>query len=271
MSVSREMKRDFPWVDIIFTGEYYLAEHSPEEEWGANAQEIPNELTDELSEFAKTLETWLIPGTLLERDGQEVYNTALVFNREGEIVTKYRKIFPWLPREDYDSGNEFVVFDFENLGKIGLAICYDIWIPEMIRTLAWMGAEIVLQPTAVFLPDRDTELIMTRAHAIFNQIYMFGINTIGQQGGGQSILADPEGRVLRQAGQHEETMVEAIDLERVSWLRQHGTSGNTPVWKTLRDSPIKGRFPVYRNLEKGEVFKNLGSLQIQDSIREWRD
>ncbi len=271
VSVSKAVKADFPWVDLIFTGEYYLAEYAPEEGWREHAREIPNELTDKISELAKDLDTWVLPGTMLERDGNSVYNTALVFNRNGDIVGKYRKMFPWLPRENYDSGTEFVVFDFENLGKIGLAICYDIWIPEMIRTLSWMGADIIIQPTAAYLPDRDTELIITRAHAIFNQVYVFGVNTISPQGGGQSILVGPEGRVLRQAGRHEENMVEAIDLEKVSWLRQHGTSGNTPVWKSLRDSPIKGKFPIYEDLESGEVFKGLGSLKVQDSIREWTE
>lgn len=269
--VAKSAKLDFPWVDLIFTGEYYLAEYKSGESWGAHAKEIPNEITDEMSEVAKELETWIVPGTILERDGNKVYNTALVYNRNGDIVAKYRKMFPWLPRENYDSGTDFVVFDFENIGKIGLAICYDIWIPEVIRTLTWMGAEIILQPTAATLPDRDTELILTRANAIFNQVYVFGINTIYPQGGGQSILTDPEGRVLRQVGRHEEIMAEAIDLEKVSWLRQHGTSGNTPVWKSLRDSPINGKFPIYENLQKGEVFKNLGSLKVQDSVREWTE
>lgn len=269
-SVAKGVKKEYPWVDLMFTGEYFLAEHSPEEDWGAHAEKIPNDLTDRVGELAKDLETWILPGTMLERDGENVYNTAVVFNRDGEIAARYRKMFPWRPRESYDSGSEFVVFEFEGIGRIGLAICYDLWIPEMFRTLSWMGAELIIQPTAVTLPDRNTELIMTRAQAVFNQIYVFGLNTISSQGGGMSILVGPEGRVLRQVGQHEENMIEPIDLDRVTWLRQHGTSGNTPVWKSLRDSPMRNKFPIYNKLDEGEVFKGLGELKLQKSLREWK-
>ena len=76
-----------------------------------------------------------------------VHNTALAISPEGEIVATYRKLFPWLPLETSVPGDTFTVFDIPGAGRFGLMICYDGWYPEVSRTLAWMGAEVILQPT----------------------------------------------------------------------------------------------------------------------------
>ncbi|MFW9963725.1 MAG: carbon-nitrogen hydrolase family protein, partial [Candidatus Sifarchaeia archaeon] len=216
------------------------------------------------------LECWLVPGSFLEIDGFEIYNTAIVINPKGEIVAKYRKIYPWMPFEDTAKGSDFVVFEIPGITKVGLVICYDLWFPELFRTLAWMGAEIILQPSATYTPDRDAELILVPAQAIMNQCYVLNVNIVSSKGGGRSIFADPEGRVLQQVGTHEEIMTEVIDLDKVAWVRQHGSFGITPVWKAIRDSAVGGNFPPYQRLQEGEVFKDLGEHKVQKSIREWK-
>ncbi len=107
---------------------------------------------------------WLLPGSLYELDGDVIYNTAVVISPEGEIVAKYRKMFPWLPYEaGTAAGNEFCVFDIPDVGRFGLMICYDMWFPEVTRTLVWMGAEVILQPTMTPTSDREVELVMAQA------------------------------------------------------------------------------------------------------------
>ncbi|MFX1605340.1 MAG: carbon-nitrogen hydrolase family protein [Promethearchaeota archaeon] len=266
---ARWVKTKYPWVDLIFTGELLLQPYGMKD-WKDKAIKIPGELTGKLSNLAKEIGCWLVPGSLLEIDGSSIYNTAIVFNPKGEMVAKYRKIYPWEPFEDTAKGSDFVVFEIPGVTKVGLVICYDLWFPELFRTLAWMGAEIILQPSATYTPDRDAELILVPAQAIMNQCYVLNSNIISNKGGGRSIFADPEGRVLQQVGTHEEIMTEIIDLDKVAWVRQYGSFGITPVWKAIRDSAVGGNFPQYQKLIEGEVFKDLGEHKVQKSIREWK-
>ncbi|KXH77409.1 MAG: hypothetical protein AM326_05105 [Candidatus Thorarchaeota archaeon SMTZ-45] len=269
VGTARWVKTTYPWVDLIFTGELLLQPYG-KNDWKDEAINIPGELTEKLSNLAQEIGCWLVPGSFLEIDGSEIYNTAIVFNPRGVMVAKYRKIYPWEPFEDIAKGSDFVVFKIPGITKIGLVICYDLWFPELFRTLAWMGAEVILQPSATYTPDRDAELILVPAQAIMNQCYVLNSNIISSKGGGRSIFADPEGRILQQVGTHEEIMTEIIDLEKVAWVRQNGSFGITPVWKALRDSAVGGNFPPYQKLLEGEVFKDLGEHKVQKNIREWK-
>ncbi len=73
-------------------------------------------------------------------------------------------------------------FDIPEVGRIGLAICYDGSFPETFRQLAWMGAEVVLQVNLTATSDREQELVMARANAIFNQLYVVSLNASRPRG-----------------------------------------------------------------------------------------
>ena len=268
--VARKTKKSFPWIDLMFTGELYLQEYS-KPDWKGAAEPIPNQLTERLGELAKKLRCWLVPGSFLEKDGSDVYNTALAFNPKGEIVAKYRKMFPWMPQENTAWGTDFVTFDIPDIGRIGIVICYDLWFPELFRTLAWMGAEVILQPSLTYTSDRPAEIILAQAQAIMHQCYVLNVNVVSLQGGGDSIWVDPEGHIMERTGTHEAIITNVIDFDRVSWIRQHGHIGMNPLWKSLRDSPVQGKFPPYHNLQEGEIFKKLGKLKLQKSFREWTE
>ena len=80
-------------------------------------------LTDRLCELAKRHKLWLVPGSLFEVDGDKTYNTAVAINPEGQIVSRYRKIFPWYPFEAQATpGDEYCVFDVPEVGRFGLSI-----------------------------------------------------------------------------------------------------------------------------------------------------
>ncbi|MHA2396965.1 MAG: carbon-nitrogen hydrolase family protein [Candidatus Thorarchaeota archaeon] len=268
--VAKKTKKSFPWIDLMFTGELYLQEYS-KPDWKGAAEPFPNQLTERLGELAKKLRCWLVPGSFLEKDGSDVYNTAIAFNPKGEIVAKYRKMFPWMPQEDTAWGTDFVTFDIPDIGRIGIVICYDLWFPELFRTLAWMGAEVILQPSLTYTSDRPAEIILAQAQAIMHQCYVLNVNVVSLQGGGDSIWVDPEGHIMERTGTHEAIITNVIDFDRVSWIRQHGHIGMNPLWKSLRDSPVQGKFPPYHNLQEGEIFKKLGKLKLQKSFREWED
>ena len=120
----------------------------------------------------RDLDIWLVPGTLVEQtDDGRLFNTALAISPDGYIVARYRKLFPWRPYEELLPGSEFVTFDIPGVGRVGLAICFDGSFPEVSRQLAWLGAEVIIQPTLTTTRDREMEIVMARANAFANQVY----------------------------------------------------------------------------------------------------
>ena len=190
------------------------------------AVDIPGPLTDRLAALAAASGVWLVPGSLYERaDGGAVQNTAVVISPSGELVTAYRKCFPWQPYEQSVPGTRLVTFDVPDVGRIGLAICHDGAFPEVFRQLAWMGAELVLQPTLTTTIDRDAELVLARANAIANQLYVVNVNASAPSGLGRSAVIDPEGLVRIQASAGEELITDVLDLDAVTRVRTHGSFG----------------------------------------------
>lgn len=264
---------NFPWVDMLVFHELavsglvqFVPAESPDA-WRRNAQQIPGPLSDSLCEIARKTKKWLVPGSMYELDGKDIYNTSIVISPDGEIVAQYRKMFPWLPYEaGTKAGREFCVFDVPEVGRFGLCICYDMWFPEVARTLAWMGAEVILQPTMTPTSDRELELVMAQANAIFNQCYFVSLNGVGPYGGGRSLIVDPDGRVLQKAGERETFLTEIIDLDHVTRTREYGTIGLAQTLKQLRDAGQV--FPVYQDgrLAQGS-FHRLGSLAFHRDLQ----
>ena len=152
--------------------------------------------------------------------------------------------------------------DIPGVGRFGLIICFDAWVPEITRNLAWMGADVILQPTYTRTNDRELELVLTRANAITNQVYVLAPNIGGLMGTGRSLLVDPEGHVLASGGSGEEYLNQVLDLERVQTVRQHGTYGMIRMWQQLRDAPPPP-LPAYeQGFAAGEVMRGLGPLAL---------
>ena len=106
--------------------------------------------------MAREAGVWLVAGSVYERSSSgRIHNTVPVLSPEGELVARYRKVFPWQPHESSEAGGEFVTFEIPEVGRVGLAVCYDGAFPETFRQLAWMGAEVVIQPTLTTTSDRD--------------------------------------------------------------------------------------------------------------------
>ena len=230
-----------PRVQLVMFPELHLPGLPPALELHGHASdlavEVPGPLTDELGAIARAHGVWLVPGSVYERgDGDRVHNTCLVFSPEGELVARYRKVFPWQPHETSAPGEGFVTFDIPEVGRIGLCICYDGSFPETCRQLAWMGAELVLQPSLTTTSDRAQEIVMARANAIFNQIYMVSLNAGAPSGVGRSLIVDPEGLVRLQAGDGEELLTDVLDLDAVTRVREYGTAGVSRLWEQAQRS-----------------------------------
>ena len=248
----------FPWTQMIVFSE--LAQCGPV----PNAPvQLPGPEEVALQAVAARHGIWLIPGSVFERgaDGK-LYNTASVIDPGGAVVTRYRKMFPFRPYEqDVTAGNEFCVFDIPGVGRFGLSICYDIWLPETTRTLTAMGAEVLLHPVLTGTIDRDVELAIARATAAQFQCYVFDINGLDAGGIGRSCVVDPSGTVLAQAGGATETLPLEIDLGRVRRQREAGVNGLGQPLKSFRDREID--FSVYRREAGVDAYLHtLGPLAI---------
>ncbi len=208
---------------------------------------LPGPLTERLGEIARECGAWLVAGSVYERGEQgQVHNTVPVISPEGELVATYRKVFPWQPHETSAPGKEFVTFEIPEVGRIGLAVCYDGNFPETVRQLAWQGAEVVVQPALTTTSDRDAELVLARANAIANQLYVVNLNAGAPAALGRSLIVDPEGLVRLQAGEAEELLTDVLDLDAVTRVRELGTAGVSRIWDQISRVVPELDLPMYR-------------------------
>jgi predicted amidohydrolase len=244
----------YPWVEMVVFSE--LCACGP---LIHTAQEIDGPFELEMKRMAKKHGIWLLPGSIFETKGDDVYNTATVYNPDGEVVTRYRKMFPFYPYEvGVKPGSEFCVFDVPDVGKFGVSICYDMWFPETIRTLSVMGAEVILHPTLTGTIDREIELSIARASAATNQCYFFDINGLESGGSGRSIICGPDGRILYQADSTEELIPIEINMEKVKRSRELGLLRLGQPLKSFRDH--MGDFNIYKEGADRSYLDSLGPL-----------
>jgi predicted amidohydrolase len=244
----------YPWVEMVVFSE--LCGFGP---LLHTAQEVPGLFEQEMQKMAKKYGIWLVPGSVFEKRNGLIYNTASVINPQGEVVTRYSKMFPFFPYEvGVTPGDQFCVFDVPNVGRFGISICYDMWFPETIRTLAVMGAEVILHPTMTGTIDRDIELSIARAMASVNQCFLFDVNGLDTGGSGCSIVCGPDGRVLYQAGSTEEIIPIELDIERVRRSRELGLLRLGQPLKSFRDHI--GVFGIYQPGVQLPYLDSLGPL-----------
>jgi len=248
----------FPWTQMVVFSE--LAPYGPLPQY---AQIFPNEAEQKFQEMARKYGIWLLPGSMFEKaaDGK-LYNTASVISPSGEVVTRYRKMFPFRPYEaEVSGGTEFCVFDVPGAGRFGLSICYDIWFPETTRQLSSLGVEVLLHPVLTGTVDRDAELAIARATAAQFQCYVFDVNGLGAGGVGRSCVVSPSSHVLHQCAGQEDMFPVEVDFDVVRRQRETGIMGLGQVLKSFRDR--ESDFTVYDRTSGADAYLHtLGPLQM---------
>ncbi len=251
--IDKAMRR-FPWLEMIVMPELNAC--------GADrslAEALPGPTEARFCEAARRHGIWLIPGSLYESSGGKLFNTVPVIDPAGEVIARYRKMFPWLPYENGTTpGDEFVVFDVPAVGRFGISNCYDMWFPETVRSLTWMGAEVILHPSLTSTIDRDVEIAMVRAHGAQNQVYFFDVNLSGPLGMGESCIAGPGGEVIYQAGKGREIIPLKLDLAYLREVRANGWQNLGQPLKSFRDATTT--FPPYRDGAASEALQRLGEI-----------
>jgi predicted amidohydrolase len=182
------------------------------------AEEIPGPTVEALERASARLGLHVVCG-LLERDGDLLRNAAVLVGPDG-LVGSYRKThLPFLGVDRFVvPGDELRVFDTP-LGRIGIEICYDLRFPEVTRTLALAGADIVAHPTNFPMPARPQTEIITLARANENRVYLLTANRVGKERWGEfcgrSQIVDPFGTRLAETGVTEEVLLTAeVDLAK---------------------------------------------------------
>lgn len=245
----------YPWVDMIMFSE--LCAFGP---LTHNALEDMSAFEHEFCELAKRHSIWIVPGTLYQKRGEEIFNTTMAISPEGVVVSRYDKLFPFFPYEEgVTPGDKFSYFDIPDVGRFGLSICYDLWFPETARALAAKGVDVILHPTLTPTIDRDIELSIIQATSASNQCFVFDVNGLGTGGNGRSRIAGPDGRVLYTASVGEEVIPIEIDIERVKRSRDLGLLRLGQPLKSFRDRKIK--FDVYNEGNESEYLNSLGPLE----------
>src|SRR5579884_578936 len=234
----RALREAFDGLQLVVTPELHLMALPPLlEEDGVSPEDIavdvPGELTERLGALARETGLWLVPGSVYERAGDSVANTAFVLSPDGSLVASYRKCFPWQPYETTQPGTRTVCFDIDGVGRLGLAICHDGAFPEIFRSLAWQGAEAIFQVTLTGTSDRDAETVIARANAIVNQVAVVNVNAAAPVGNGRSLVVDPEGAVRYEAGVGEEVVTAVLDLDQVQRVRERGSFGINRLWEEM--------------------------------------
>ena len=171
-----------------------------------------------VSELATETGATLVFG-MLERDGEALYDTAVVAAPDGQLVP-YRKshLYP-TESELFAAGTELVVAQTP-AGRLGMMICFEHAFPDVATTLALRGAQILVIPSAVPFGYEHLLTLRTRARAQDNQVFAVGCNLAGNGFCGRSLVADPRGEVLAEAGTEETVVRATLDLAAIERERE---------------------------------------------------
>lgn len=219
---------------------------------------IPSDITEQYSKVAKDCGVVLVT-SLFERRAPGLYhNTAVVYDKDGRLAGKYRKMHipddPAYYEKFYFTPGDIGFEPIQtSIGKLGVLVCWDQWYPEAARLMAMRGAEVLIYPTAIGWESSDTDdekqrqreawLTVQRGHAVANGLPVITVNRVGHepdpsgmtngiQFWGSSFIAGPQGELIYLASEYEEALaVVDVDMKRSEQVRRW--------WPFLRDRRIE--------------------------------
>lgn len=190
------------------------------------AELISGNLVEELSCLSKNKQLAIVAGSFaIYKDDGKIYNTALVFDKNGNMIAEYDKLYMFSlynEQKYFSAGNKQVSFELEGILS-GLGICYDLRFPELFRFLALQGVQIVYLPAEWPAARGDVWELLVRARAVENQIYVCAVNCVGKFRDklfyGHSMLVAPDGKVLAIGSKKEEIIYADISRTYIEDVR----------------------------------------------------
>ncbi|MGJ8669140.1 MAG: carbon-nitrogen hydrolase [Oceanococcus sp.] len=219
------------------------------------AEPIPGPSSNALSAVARECGVVLVASLFERRSAGLAHNTAVVFDSDGGIAGRYRKMHipddPGYYEKFYFTPGDLGFTPIQtSVGKLGVLVCWDQWFPEAARLMALAGAEVLIYPTAIGWDPQDDSaeqqrqkdawITVQRGHAIANGLPLMACNRVGHEddpGGGpgadfwgHSFVCGPQGEFLAQTGTQAQNLIVDIDLKRAESVRR--------IWPFLRDRRI---------------------------------
>lgn len=226
-------------ADVVMLPEMWLRGWFDFDLYPEIAQSADGPAAQAMSALAAETGVVLVAGSIVERDGDDLFNTALVFDRDGSPLATYRKIHLFSfetarESEVVSGGTDIVTFDIDG-ARAGLSICYDLRFPELYRRQMEDGAELLLIVSAWPFPRIEAWRTLLRARAIENQAALVACNAAGRQSanryGGHSAAYDAWGERLAELDAEPGVLRATIDLESVRAARA--------AFPALRDRILK--------------------------------
>jgi predicted amidohydrolase len=220
-------------AELIVLPEYFLY-LGPDDGVRSNAEPVTGTSLNRIRQKAIDHKIYVHAGSFPELDGETIYNTSIVFNPEGGVIAKYRKIHMFdvkLPggtavseSETMTPGSEVVTVGIDRI-NMGLTICYDLRFPELFRRLALAGAQLIVVPSAFTMETgRDHWQLLLRARAVENLCWIAAPAQCGtappdQSTYGRSMLVNPWGLVVAQASDYVTCVVADLDIDLLQRIR----------------------------------------------------
>ncbi|MQY35903.1 2-oxoglutaramate amidase [Streptomyces sp. RB17] len=220
--------REQAGADLVVLPELWTTGAFAYEEFGREAEPLEGPTYETMAKAASDAGVWLHAGSIPERDPDgPLYNTSLIFSPSGEPAAAYRKIH----RFGFDKGEAVLMGAGRDLVTVrlpwttlGVATCYDLRFPELFRSLVDAGAETLVIPAGWPERRRAHWTLLAQARAVENQAFVLACGTAGTHAGvpqaGHSIVVDPWGEVLAEAGPDEEVLTVDFDPAKVAATRE---------------------------------------------------
>ena len=226
--------------DVIVLPETWNTGFFPKENLAELSCKTGYEVNNRIGELAKKYKVNIVAGSVSNVRGGKVYNTAFVFDRDGICIAEYDKTHLFTPMgEDdyYTCGNHLCRFELDGV-KCGIIICYDVRFPELTRSLTLQGLDMLFV-VSQWPKERIFHLrTLTTARAIENQMFVACCNSCGTADktvyGGNSAIIEPFGKTLALAGENEEIITAACDMQILSDIRN-----SIPVFRDRRSELYK--------------------------------
>jgi omega-amidase len=219
----RQAAEDKP--DVVILPETWNTGFFPQENLKAMCDHDGARTKEVMGELAKEYQMNIVAGSVSNVKDDKVFNSAYVFDREGKCVAEYDKIHVFTPMHEddfYQKGNHLALFTLDG-HQCGIIICYDIRFPELSRAIAVKGIDILFIVAQWPAVRRNHWQILTKARAVENQVFLAACNSCGTAGktvyGGSSVLLDPWGNIVKEAGDKEEIITGEFDFSVLKEIR----------------------------------------------------
>ncbi|MBQ6098880.1 MAG: carbon-nitrogen hydrolase family protein [Methanobrevibacter sp.] len=222
-------------ADLIVLPEMFNCPYSNDKFIEYQEDETDSKTLNLISQLADKNNVYILAGSIPEKENEKLFNTSYLFNRNGEIIAKHRKMhlfdidvkdkITFKESDVLTAGDDFTIAQTE-FGKIGIGICYDIRFPELARVMVENGALILFYPGAFNMTTGPAHWeLLFRSRALDNQVFCVGVapalnKNASYHSYGHSIIANPWGEIIAEADLKEELTISEIDLSEIKKIRE---------------------------------------------------